>query len=409
MKKLLHNAKLMVVADQLMVSGTAFVTNVLVAKVLDPSAFGMFSLIGLVQVFCLSLSMGLITQVYQVVYPSLDKNKQRLYTDGCLYWQVLLLLPFALVLLMIKNAFGIYSQTIPAAVIACSLFLIQDLTRKMLLSRQAYIKAFITDSLTGLLQLLLLVMAWRHQLLNITTAWWIIGLTYIPSLLLSLLWLMPTTDMLQALQYSWQLHKQRTGWMLMSNMLQWGTGYFFIAASGWWINPAALGALRLAQYVFGLLNVLLQAIENYALPKVAAASHNANAYLFRMLKGMLLLMLPLLLLLCLFSQQVMILMGGQAYAQYHYLIYGLSVVYVIITIGYPVRLAIRTWQLNRQYFTGYVLAMLFSVTTAYWLLHGWQLSGVLLGLLMIQLITVCYWMMILQQRKLISWKSFTLF
>ena len=118
-------------------------------------------------------------------------------------------------------------------------------------------------------------------------------------------------------------------------------------------------------------------------------------------------MLPMLCLLALFARQILYLAAGDAYQSYAYVMYGLALVYVLITIGVPLRIAIRSQYLNKQYFTGYILSLVFSVSAAPWLLKNWQLYGVLAGLLGTQIITLSYWYFILQQKKLFIWKSFT--
>lgn len=153
------------------------------------------------------------------------------------------------------------------------------------------------------MQLLLLLAAWYKQILTVETAWIIIGITFIPSIIIGLLGIEFSKFSINALKYAWQLQKDKMGWMLSSNLLQWCTGYFFVIAAGWWLGAAALGALRLAQYLFGLLNVALQAMENYTLPKFAALKEKQSDYLATLKKQMLMLMLPLLVLLSLFQNK----------------------------------------------------------------------------------------------------------
>ncbi|MBK8885830.1 MAG: hypothetical protein IPN46_04470 [Saprospiraceae bacterium] len=47
------------------------------------------------------------------------------------------------------------------------------------------------------------------------------------------------------------------------------TSNFFVATSGLILGVEALGAFRLVQTLFGLINVLLQGLESYVLPQAA--------------------------------------------------------------------------------------------------------------------------------------------
>lgn len=412
-KQLFNSDKFYVLADQVVVSGVSFATNLLLAKALGLTNFGIFSMIALVQFFCLTISMGITTQVFQVVYPGLNTFQKQCYTSGLLLMQfafmlVLLCIGF-LLYFFLPPTFNGYKTVIPVATIAIALFLLQDAIRKILITQLLFKKAFVIDTVTNTLQLLLLLAAWYKQILTVENSWIIIGITFIPSIIIGLLGIEFSKFSLSSFQYAWQLQKDKMGWMLSSNLLQWCTGYFFVIAAGWWLGAAALGALRLAQYLFGLLNVALQAMENYTLPKFAGLKDKQAEYLATLKKQMLMLMLPLLAVLSLFSKQILILAGGKSYAAYNYVIYGLSLVYVLITIGYPVRIAIRSNHLNKQYFIGYILAAIFTIGSAYILLHNWQLYGVLAGLIFTQCITIGYWMVVLQHKKMLTWKSFIWF
>lgn len=414
LKKFLISDKFFVLADQVVVSAAAFATNLLLAKALGLQQFGIFSLVGLIQFFCLSISMGITTQVYQVVYPTKSIEEQKKYTTNLFYILLVCLIGFlALGILFFATTqfyFYEYKATILVSIFSTLLFLLQDFIRKVLLTQLLFKKAFIIDVITNIAQLGILLILWIMNLLTLNIAIVIVGATFIPSIILGLFWIKPTKLVKRDLLQIWREQKTKTGWLLMSNLLQWGTGYFFVIAASWWVGAAALGALRLAQYIFGLLNVVLQAFENYVLPKASASSsNNPSAYLKVIARKMLLFMLPILVTLAIFGKQILVLAGGKECEPFAYVMYGMSAIYLLITIGYPVRIGIRSQQLNQQYFKGYILSMIFSVTTVYWLLHNFQLIGVLAGLFIIQCITIGYWMMVLQKRQILSWKSYILF
>jgi O-antigen/teichoic acid export membrane protein len=63
---------MLVFADQAIVSGSSFITNIIVARSLGVSNFGKFSVIILVQLFLLSLQQAMSSGVYQVMYGSME-------------------------------------------------------------------------------------------------------------------------------------------------------------------------------------------------------------------------------------------------------------------------------------------------------------------------------------------------
>jgi O-antigen/teichoic acid export membrane protein len=416
LRLLQQSPKTWVLADQAVVSGSSFVTNILIARALGITDYGKFSVILLVQLFMLSIQQAVSTGVLQVMVLRFDQQERHFYIKGVFYAQCLFLLLLSLVgvsLYLIAPALtkGYPGLFVPA-LIGTIFLLAQDFLRKTLLTLGQEYRAFFIDTLTNAIQLALLGGLMITGGLSLAKASWIIGLTFLPSVALGIAWVKPGRISLPAVRNAFHVHKGQGGWMLLSALLQWFAGNLFVVAAGWWLGLAALGALRLAQYTFGMLNVVLQAIENYTLPK-ASRIHDTpthfNRYLQQVLKKSVILIGPLLLLVVLFAKPLLAFSGGAAYVRYAYVMYGLAATYLLILAGIPVRIALRTKQLNRSYFTGYLLATLFSLLTAKWLILQWGLSGVLTGLFSTQLILLVFWLRTLKTKNVIAWRSSTLY
>ena len=411
-----QSAKTWVLADQAVVSGSSFLTNILIARALGITAYGKFCVILLVQLFMLSIQQAVSTGILQVMVLRFAPRERNFYIKGVFYAQCLFLLLLSLavgLLLLISPALrSNYAGLFAPGLIGTILLLAQDFLRKTLLSLGQGSRAFSIDALTNCIQLLVLTGLMIAGHLSLANTCWTIGLTFLPSVALGIAWVKPGRASFPAVRNAFHIHKGQGGWMLLSALLQWFAGNLFVVAAGWWLGLAALGALRLAQYTFGMLNVILQAIENYTLPK-ASGSHATparfNRYLQQVLKKSFVLIGPLLLLVVLFAKPLLAFTGGAAYTRYAYVMYGLAATYLLVLAGIPIRIALRTKQLNRSYFTGYVLATLFSLLTAKWLIQQWGLAGVLTGLFSTQLILLLYWLLILKTKKVIAWRSSTLY
>ena len=389
----------------------------MLAQALGLAAYGQFSAVVLSQLFLLSVQQAVGSGIYQVIYPGLPRTDQASYTNGLLYlqlgWLAGLLALGSLLYTVVPTGFIPYTaDLLVPAVLTTGLYLIQDALRKMLLVQHRAGQALLLDSLTNLGQLALLFACRMQNALSLSVALWIIGATFVPSIILGFYWLKPTAFRLADGRLVWTLHKQQGGWMLLSALTQWLAGNFFIVAGGWWLGAAALGALRLAQYIFGLLNVLLQALESYVVPRAAHLADSPAqllAYLHSVLVKSMLGLLPVLLLLTLGAEPLLVYTGGNDYRTFGYVMYGLSAVYMLVVCSYPIRIILRVRLLNRHYFTGYALTTVFSLATASWLITTWGLKGILTGLFATQLILITYWLFVLHQNGLIVWKSFTLF
>lgn len=400
-----------VLADQVLVSGASFLTNILVARSIGISEYGVFSTIILIQLFLLSIQQAASSGLFQVLWGRFEGAQKINYTNGLFYAQCFLYFLLLCVCLCIyilnPSLLVTYNKIISPAILATFLFLLQDFLRKIFLSSEKEHRALLIDFVTNFLQICLLAYYALLQKLDLPAACWIVAITYIPSVILGIYWLRPGPIIFRNIRFAWKNHKEQSGWMFLSAIVQWLAGNFFVLAAGWWLGAAALGALRLAQYIFGLLNVVLQAVENYVLPKASLIQHSDiqfRKFLLTVWKKTILIFIPAITLLVLFSEVIMKLAGGQSYTGYSYVIYGLSVVYVVIITSLPIRIALRVKLLGQNYFIGYVLSAIFSILTAKWLLLNWQLYGVLVGLLITQLIVVVYWILILKSKNILLWK-----
>jgi len=404
---------MLVFADQAIVSGSSFVTNIVVARSLGVTNYGKFSVVILIQLFLLSLQQAVSSGVYQVMFGGLEEKFKSSYTNGLFYIQLML---YAALIALCGGGYYLfpsvsngYEIIFPAAIAGTLLFLLQDFLRKVLLSKKEEWKALMIDAITNFIQIVLLVVYAFTGKLSLPIACWIIALTFIPSIIAGIIWINPGNISFDNIRLTFGIHKKQSHWMLMSALLQWFAGNFFVVAAGMWLGVAALGALRLAQYIFGFLNVLLQAIENYALPHASSLQKSPeqfNGFLKSVFRKTFLMIAPVLVILSLFARQILQLSGGASYLDYSYVIHGLSLVYVLILTGLPIRIALRVRLLNQNYFIGYLLASGFSMLTARWLIGNWHLLGVLTGLFITQLIVIIYWSAILTRKKVLSWKLF---
>ena len=118
---------------------------------------------------------------------------------------------------------------------------------------------------------------------------------------------------------------------------------------------------------------------------------------------------PLLLLIFVGADNILMLAGGSEYAGYAYVLQGLSVLYVFVGIGQPVRCMIRSLELHPAFFRGYLMTLGFALCFSQPLIRQFGLPGVLAGLIISQIILIIYWGIILHTNNKISWKSFISF
>lgn len=404
--------KAYVLAGQAVFSATSFITTLLLARLLGIEAFGQYSSIVLFSYLLLSIGNALVVAPFQVL--AAKQQHRETYIAALFMWQLLLTTLFCVVTALLLNTQTTFTRNINANTVAiiCLLagFLLHDFFRRIFLAVQKAKQALVIDLVSGGLQITALAVSAYNKHLNLETALYIIALTYLPALALAVYYSGKLFTGFRKWLYYGRLNWATGKWLLFTATLQWWANNFLVAASGIFLGVQALGALRLAQTLFGIINALLQVFENHALPAASALLAQSPAHMSTYLQGLtrrgLLLLMPVTLACFLFPQQLFVLFGGAAYATYAGVLQGMALLYIVIVMGYPVRIVIRAMLMNRDFFTAYIISFLFSATAATMLIRQWQLWGVITALLINQLLMLAYWHWALYKRKFNLWKLY---
>ncbi|MCG8310265.1 MAG: hypothetical protein MI975_22920 [Cytophagales bacterium] len=406
----LKSDNLPVLLDQAAFSGSNFIVTLMLARILAPDQFGIFSSVVLFVYLLISISNALIVQPFQVILPSVKEQSD--YRSFATAGQTLVIVATAALtwLLMRFRAdilIGLRSES-TGIISYIAAFLYHDFHRKIFLARGAVGQALVIDTVTGVVQISGLAVGHYMAAPGLSQVLTFMGISYVPSLFISIFVSGISLRGCKKWPIYYLMHVRQGKWLLMTSVLQWWANNLFTVVSGIFLGAKALGALRLVQSFFGVLNMLIQTFENYALPRAAhlfqTSAEESKLYLRKISLHGILLSGIFLCVIFLFSNEIIVLASGHAYSEYAYLVNGMAVLYVIIFLGYPVRMAIRIMVLNRQFFTGYVVSFLFSLFSFRYLLIEWQLRGALAGLVLNQLIILVFWQYALIKKNFVLWK-----
>jgi O-antigen/teichoic acid export membrane protein len=407
--KNLNNTKFIVLMDQALFSGTSFLITILIARMLDMEIFGLYSgyLLG---IYLAIMGIGaFVIQPFQVLVGQIKKQKQ--YATFAFWLQ---LAGIVVIMMGVIVANSIIQLNLPISVLPFAAgFLLHDFGRRVFLAINQPKSTLLLDivSTLGLLGGLYFFFLSGQKDLNILFAY--LTPAYLLSTLLLLWFIKPIYFEKELFFSSLRMHVKEGKWLFLTAITQWWSGNLFVVASGIYLGAAALGALRLAQSLVGVLNVLLQAFENYILPQTAAKINiNLNeglSYLTNISRKAGVLFLPVLILIIFFSKEILVLAGGKGYDAYAFVLQGMAFLYVLVFISQPIRLLVRAMMLNQHFFYGYLLSLAFALTFSHYLLSNHGLMGALMGLAVSQLLLMIYWSFILQIKKIQLWKSFISF
>jgi O-antigen/teichoic acid export membrane protein len=398
-------ARYWVVAGQGVVSGTSFFTNIFIARLCGLSTFGEYSAWQMVLLLALSVQGALITQPMQIVHGETAPAQQPAYRQALLAMQLVFsLVAVAAVAggaaLLPRGAAAVLPAFLVCLVAGCG----HDTARKLLLAEGRVRAALVSDGLSaGGQVLVLLYWALGSGPVALPAVLWAMGLTTVPALLLSGRAL-GLTLRFAGLRHFAGAHWRRARWLLPTALLQWASSNALLVFAGFMGNAAMLGILRLAQTLMGVLNVGLQAVENYALPRLSQTFHR-QPHLFaaqRARLGRTLLLVAALPLALLFALAGPIVGWLQAGSEAHSnVLRWCCLLYVMILLVYPLRLSVRLLANARPYFEGYV-SVAVSFGLARWLIGQWQASGVVLGWVVAQAVLGVYWALAVRRAQVRS-------
>ena len=404
-QKIIQHPTVLVLVDQAISSGSSFLITLVLAKNMDLTNFGLFSSLLLLTFLTMSISNALLIQPFQVTVAKVIQ-KREYHVAIFLGLMVLLLIVILSAKLLVLFLPKSLIDFIPIHTFFCFLcgYLINDFFRKLFLGIGKIKWALCMD----FLYMLLLSALWIVPNLTLQTVLFIIGIANLISSLPGLFFLYQNYETPVSWRYFLSHHTQQGKWLLIIAVLQWISSNFFILISGIYIGIEALGALRLVQTLFGVINIGLQTIENYFLPKISTLYienvTQAKKYLLTItIKGAVLFGL-LLSILFVFSTPIIVLAVGEKYQSYGYLVKIIAVLYFFIFLSYPVRIAVRILVLNKIFFLGYLLSFISSLLTFHFLLDYSGLTGAVIGLIMNQIIMILYWQNQLKKNHFQLWK-----
>ena len=409
MHKLL-NKNVIVLADQAVFSGGSFLITILLARVLGADNFGMYASLTLFNYSVISVLNALVINPLQVSLERIDHKGSYLSFN---FWsQITLVLILALglfILLGLKMEFLNSLNNLGWVLVLFFIgFVMQDYLRKLFLAQASVNLALLIDSITTILSFVILFLSWSFLHLDFETTILFLALAYIPSIIVSIIFIKPNFHFTSTWKSYFKMHFHQGKWLVLTAITQWWSGNLFVVASGLFLGIRALGAFRLVQSLFGILNILLQTLENYALPEATrlfvTSINDAKSYLRAISIKSAAMFGVVLIVLFIFSKEVIVLAGGEQFIEYAFVVKGMTILYSFIFIGYPVRMAIRMLLLNRVFFSGYLFSLVFSLASYHFLLSNWNINGAILGLIISQIIVIIYWQYILYRKQFILWK-----
>jgi O-antigen/teichoic acid export membrane protein len=384
-------------SDQVVVSGSSFVTSVLVARNLGIEQFGIFALAWMAVLFAQSLQLASIAQPMLSIGPKLGRQEQPNYYATMLAQQLVFGLIAAAIAALIAIGAALFfgadswslALALPVVVFATQF---QDFARRYNFSLRRSDIVFRSDVVRHGLQLGLLAgLFWAGVALTLDQVLYVIALAAAVGSLVTWRALPRLTLPLRDFAVILTRQVAFAKWLVGSALLQWTTGNFFVLVAGAMLGPVAVGALKAGQDLIGTTHLFFQAADNFVTPRAARAYETGGSpemWTFLRKVGLVGFGVTLVIgaILSAAPDFWLTLVYGETYAGYGYVIWGFTLAYLVMSLSYPLRYAAVATEKTRAVFLGFVGATVFSLALSYPLVAILDIYGALMGVVGVQAI-----------------------
>jgi O-antigen/teichoic acid export membrane protein len=354
------------IADQLLISGTNFVTMVLLGRALGPAGFGAFSLAYAILLFANSLQSGLITQPHNVLGATRRDEHYVRYTTATAVGQVFFAAAAALLCTAAAVGMRITGWGTPGLLFALAPVIVawqlQEYVRRLLYTKTDERGAFTNDLLCYGSQTLGVVLVWRAGYLSATTTVIVLGVTSAVGFLFGVRqtrshfeWSCTRTDFRSVTAENWRFGK----WLLGGVLLFWMTTQLYPVLLAGLVSVAATGAVRAGQTILGPSRILLNALDSM-FPARAAIAYGDGGFsgLHTLVRRIYLTTAPIMigyaLLVALFAKPLLRLLYGEAYVSYSWILPFIALATTLTYFQRPVRIALRGMEVTSPVFRAYL-------------------------------------------------------
>jgi O-antigen/teichoic acid export membrane protein len=385
--------------DQVLISGTNFLTTVLIARVLSPALFGSFTLVYSALLLANIFQSTLVTQAHNVLALSRAGQGFRRYTGNTALSQMLLVAVEAMLALIV----GIVAEAkgYPAATLilwlapACVAWQMQEFVRRIMYTECRFAAAFWNDCLSYGGQMLLFAAFWASGNLNGNTAMFSLTITSAVAAILGLWQIRSSLEF--TLDLSVFAENLAFGkWLLGGELVQWfGSLQLYLFLTAYLLGTHATGELRAAQTVFGPTRIFAFYLGSVLPIRFAKTmAEDGDWAVHRLLRTTSIRVLPLLgiycLLIAMFPRFLLQMIFGRDYAGTPAV---LSFYAFYAFISYAQTLLVSVLTARRQtrlIFMGNVYGTLITLALSYWIISCFKLVGAPIAIGVSCLITTFY-------------------
>lgn len=392
LKKITNGREVWAIADQALVSGTNFLTNIIVARSLGIKQFGVFALAWTAMLFFYSLQMALISAPMMSIGPKTPPADRRTYWGAVIVQELLFALACACLIFLGLHIVALWTHqpgldglTYPLC-LATVAYLLQDFVRRYLFTTRQSRRAFLNDAVSCLPQLPLIFFLLRTHLIGIPGVFVLFAVTSFVGVGLGIYWLEPVGFALREIKATAARHWKFSRWIAPSWLLSWMSTNFIAILAPVYYGPAAAGALRASQNIVAVTHTWILGLDN-VMP--AEAAHRLNksgvSALSLYLRYMSLrwggLTAAFALVIGIAPQFWLRVLYGAQFVGYGAVLRMYCLVYLLAFIGGPIRAGLQALEYTAPFVWAQAAASGFAILVGIPLTRRFGLDGVMIGMI----------------------------
>ena len=259
--------------DQIQISGSNFLSTIVLVRGLGLPEFGKFSIAYILLLYANALQASFIAFPMLSLAPGMEAEEKREFVVGMYSIQLLasvaLSFAFAAAGLIVRMFTSFYSlQCVVAFAFCVGIFQLQDWLRRYYFLHKKGMLAILNDFISYFVQLVLLFLLWKFDKLTLFRTFLVIGGTSAGAFSLGAI----TEGLHPAFRHlrkTWSRSRTLSLDLLIANQVSWfGTQGVLLIGTGI-IGATAAGGLRATQSITGPVNLVLTSLENVVPIRVA--------------------------------------------------------------------------------------------------------------------------------------------
>jgi O-antigen/teichoic acid export membrane protein len=376
--------------DQALLSGTNFVTMVLIARTLTPAAFGSFALLYTTLLFTNGLQSTVVTQPHNILGVSRSGSDYRRYTSSTAATQILLAVLTGAVIVAAGVAAALAGASVAPLLFALAAasvaWMTQEFVRRVLYTEGRLAAAVVNDLVSYGGQTIAIAALWRLGHLTAAGARYALAATSALAVALGV-WQLRRSFIRafarEDVRRNWTFGK----WLAGAFIAYWFSSQLYLYLAAIVLGTAASGTLKAALVVMGPLNVLLVFIDT-TIPIVLARTLDSSGEraMHAQLKQTIHWAAPLVGVYCLaagvFAGPLLRVFYGHRYENAGGVLALLAIEYFVIFLTRVLAAAIRAKRLTKYVFKANVYSGVVALATGWLIIEVGGVRGAVVGMML---------------------------